>query len=72
MEGLGALTELACLHACAGPPRTLREARLTELFKPLLRQQLLEIVDVWLPPEACSYRIAAIAITKRYAGGRGG
>ncbi len=41
---------------------------LLDVFKPLLRQQMPEIVDVWLPPEACSYRIAVIAIAKRYAG----
>lgn len=43
-------------------------ATLLEVFKPLLRQAIPEIVDVWLPPEACSYRIAVIAIAKRYAG----
>ena len=41
---------------------------LLEVFKPLLRQAIPEIVDVWMPPEACSYRIAVIAIAKRYAG----
>jgi 4-hydroxy-3-polyprenylbenzoate decarboxylase len=41
---------------------------LLEVFKPLLRQQLPEIVDVWLPPEACSYRIAVVAIRKSYPG----
>lgn len=41
---------------------------LLEVFKPLLRQQLPEILDVWLPPEACSYRVAVIAIAKSYAG----
>jgi 4-hydroxy-3-polyprenylbenzoate decarboxylase len=39
-----------------------------DVFKPLLKQQLPEILDVWLPPEACSYRIAVIAIDKRYPG----
>jgi 4-hydroxy-3-polyprenylbenzoate decarboxylase len=43
-------------------------AALLDVFKPLLRQTLPEIVDIWLPPEACSYRIAVIAIAKRYAG----
>ncbi len=43
-------------------------AALLDVFKPLLRQQLPEIRDVWLPPEACSYRIAVIAIAKSYAG----
>ncbi len=43
-------------------------AALLEVFKPLLRQQVPEIVDVWLPPEACSYRIAVISIAKKYAG----
>lgn len=41
---------------------------LLDVFKPLLRQLVPEIVDVWLPPEACSYRIAVIAIAKRYPG----
>ncbi|MDQ2633011.1 MAG: UbiD family decarboxylase, partial [Pseudomonadota bacterium] len=41
---------------------------LLDVFKPLLRQLIPEIVDVWLPPEACSYRIAVIAMTKRYPG----
>lgn len=48
-------------------PAVMGEA-LGEIFKPLLRQQMPEILDVWLPPEACSYRIAVIAIDKRYAG----
>ncbi|MGB3274103.1 MAG: UbiD family decarboxylase, partial [Xanthobacteraceae bacterium] len=48
-------------------PSVIGEA-LLEVFKPLLRQQIPEIVDVWLPPEACSYRIAVIAIAKSYAG----
>jgi len=43
-------------------------ATLLEVFKPLLRQAIPEIVDVWMPPEACSYRIAVIAIAKKYAG----
>ncbi len=43
-------------------------AALLEVFKPLLRQQMPEIVDVWLPPEACSYRVAVISIAKKYAG----
>jgi len=43
-------------------------AALLEVFKPLLRQQIPDIVDIWLPPEACSYRIAMIAIAKKYAG----
>lgn len=48
-------------------PSVLGEA-LIEVFKPLLRQQIPEISDVWLPPEACSYRIAVISIAKKYAG----
>ncbi|MBN8972613.1 MAG: UbiD family decarboxylase, partial [Rhizobiales bacterium] len=48
-------------------PSVIGEA-LLDVFKPLLRQQLPEIHDVWLPPEACSYRIAVIAIAKSYAG----
>lgn len=41
---------------------------LLEVFKPLLRKQMPEIVDIWLPPEACSYRIAVISIAKKYPG----
>jgi 4-hydroxy-3-polyprenylbenzoate decarboxylase len=41
---------------------------LNELFVPLVRKQLPEIVDLWLPPEACSYRMAIASIDKRYAG----
>jgi len=48
-------------------PSVLGEA-LNELFIPLLQQQFPEIVDFWLPPEGCSYRIAVISIKKAYAG----
>ena len=41
---------------------------LNELFVPLVRKQLPEIIDLWLPPEACSYRMAIAAIDKRYPG----
>jgi 4-hydroxy-3-polyprenylbenzoate decarboxylase len=41
---------------------------LLDVFKPLVRQQIPEIVDLWLPPEACSYRMAVISISKKYAG----
>ena len=48
-------------------PAVIGEA-LLEVFKPLLRRQIPEILDVWLPPEACSYRIAVVAIDKCYPG----
>jgi 4-hydroxy-3-polyprenylbenzoate decarboxylase len=41
---------------------------LNELFVPLLVKQFPEIVDFYLPPEGCSYRIACVAIRKQYAG----
>ncbi|MGE0409733.1 MAG: UbiD family decarboxylase [Amphiplicatus sp.] len=41
---------------------------LNEVFIPLLRQQFPEIVDFWLPPEGCSYRIAVISMRKAYPG----
>lgn len=41
---------------------------LNEVFVPLLRRQLPEIVDFYLPPEGCSYRLAIISIRKQYAG----
>lgn len=39
-----------------------------ELALPVIRQQIPEIRDLWLPPAACSYRIAVVAIDKRYPG----
>ena len=48
-------------------PSILGEA-LNEVFVPLLRQQFPEIVDFWLPPEGCSYRIAVVAMKKAYPG----
>ena len=41
---------------------------LNEVFVPLLRRQLPEITDFYLPPEGCSYRLAIVAIRKQYAG----
>ena len=41
---------------------------LNELFVPILRKVFPEIVDFYLPPEACSYRIAVVSIRKQYAG----
>jgi 4-hydroxy-3-polyprenylbenzoate decarboxylase len=48
-------------------PSILGEA-LNEVFIPLLRQQFPEIVDFWLPPEGCSYRVAVVAMKKAYPG----
>ena len=41
---------------------------LNELFVPLLQRAFPEIVDFYLPPEACSYRMAVVRIKKAYAG----
>jgi 4-hydroxy-3-polyprenylbenzoate decarboxylase len=41
---------------------------LNELFVPILQKLFPEIVDFHLPPEACSYRVAVVAIRKQYAG----
>ena len=43
-------------------------AALNEVFVPLLRKQFPEIVDFYLPPEGCSYRLAVVSIDKQYAG----
>jgi 4-hydroxy-3-polyprenylbenzoate decarboxylase len=48
-------------------PSVLGEA-LNEVFIPLLTQQFPEIVDFWLPPEGCSYRIAVVSMRKAYPG----
>ncbi|MCZ8111673.1 MAG: UbiD family decarboxylase domain-containing protein [Betaproteobacteria bacterium] len=41
---------------------------LNEVFVPILRRQFPEIVDFYLPPEGCSYRMAIISIRKAYPG----
>ncbi len=41
---------------------------LNEVFVPLLQQQYPEITDFYLPPEACSYRMAVVSIKKQYPG----
>ena len=48
-------------------PSRIGEA-LNRVFLPILRGQFPEVVDFWLPPEACSYRIAVVSIDKRYPG----
>lgn len=37
---------------------------LNEMFVPLLQQQFPEIIDFYLPPESCSYRMAIVSIKK--------
>jgi len=41
---------------------------LNEVFVPLLQQQFSEIIDFYLPPEACSYRMAIVSMKKQYPG----
>ncbi|MFA9441028.1 4-hydroxy-3-polyprenylbenzoate decarboxylase [Uliginosibacterium sp. sgz301328] len=41
---------------------------LNEVFVPLLQRQFTEIVDFYLPPEGCSYRLAVVSIRKQYPG----
>jgi len=41
---------------------------LNEVFVPILQKQFPEIVDFYLPPEGCSYRMACVSIKKQYAG----
>jgi 4-hydroxy-3-polyprenylbenzoate decarboxylase len=41
---------------------------LNEVFVPILRRTFPEIVDFYLPPEACSYRVAVITMRKQYPG----
>ncbi len=48
-------------------PAVLGEA-LNDVFVPLLQQQFPEIVDFWLPPEGCSYRVAVVSMKKAYPG----
>lgn len=41
---------------------------LNEVFVPILRKQFPEIVDFYLPPEGCSYRLAVVTMKKQYPG----
>lgn len=41
---------------------------LNEVFVPLLTKQFPEIVDFYLPPEGCSYRLAVVSLRKQYPG----
>ena len=41
---------------------------LNEVFVPILQKQFPEIVDFYLPPEGCSYRLAVVTIKKQYPG----
>ncbi|WP_461516972.1 4-hydroxy-3-polyprenylbenzoate decarboxylase [Porticoccus sp.] len=41
---------------------------LNEVFVPILRKQFPEIVDFYLPPEGCSYRMAVVTMKKQYPG----
>ncbi|MBK1647207.1 4-hydroxy-3-polyprenylbenzoate decarboxylase [Rhabdochromatium marinum] len=41
---------------------------LNEVFIPLLQKQFPEIVDFYLPPEGCSYRLAVVSMKKQYPG----
>ena len=41
---------------------------LNEVFVPLLQKQYPEVVDFYLPPEGCSYRLATVSIRKQYPG----
>jgi 4-hydroxy-3-polyprenylbenzoate decarboxylase len=41
---------------------------LNEVFVPILQKQFPEIVDFYLPPEGCSYRVACVSMKKQYPG----
>ncbi len=41
---------------------------LNEVFVPILQKQFPEIVDFYLPPEGCSYRVAVVTMKKQYPG----
>jgi len=48
-------------------PSRIGEA-LNPLLLPFIRRHFPEVQDIWLPPEACSYRIAVVALRKSYPG----
>ena len=51
-----------------GDEPSVLSSALNEVFVPILRKVFPEIVDFFLPPEACSYRIAVVSIRKQYPG----
>jgi 4-hydroxy-3-polyprenylbenzoate decarboxylase len=59
------------LSTCTGRPPD-EPSVIGEVFNdlalPLIRRQIPEVTDLWLPPAACSYRMAVVSIRKRYPG----
>jgi hypothetical protein len=56
---------------CGGKPPdepAILGVALNQVFVPILQKQFPEIVDFYLPPEGCSYRMAIISIKKAYPG----
>ena len=51
-----------------GDEPSVLSSALNEVFVPILRKVFPEIADFFLPPEACSYRIAVVSIRKQYPG----
>ncbi|WP_331828542.1 4-hydroxy-3-polyprenylbenzoate decarboxylase [Candidatus Blochmannia sp. SNP] len=41
---------------------------MNEVFIPIIQKQFPEIIDFYLPPEGCSYRLAIVTIKKQYIG----
>lgn len=41
---------------------------LNEVFVPIFQKQFPEVVDFYLPPEGCSYRLAVVTMKKQYPG----
>lgn len=41
---------------------------LNEVFTPIIKKQFPEIIDFYLPPEGCSYRIAVVSMKKSFPG----
>jgi len=41
---------------------------LNEVFVPIIQKQFPEIIDFYLPPEGCSYRMAVVSMKKQYPG----
>ncbi|CAD83295.1 3-polyprenyl-4-hydroxybenzoate decarboxylase (ubiquinon biosynthesis) [Candidatus Blochmanniella floridana] len=41
---------------------------MNELFIPIIQKQFPEIIDFYLPPEGCSYRLAIVTIKKQFLG----
>ena len=60
----GSIASVTWAYTAEGIVKFMHQYKL-EVFIPLVRQQFPEIVDFYLPPEGCSYRMAIVTMKKQ-------